>query len=306
MCLEFRAALHPFIGWRLTAAVPLLCVVAGCSGGVLDPHGPIGAADRQMMLNALAIMLAIVVPTIIAALAFAWWFRQSNTRAHRLPRWAYSGRVELIVWSIPLLTIMFLSGVIWIGSHQLDPYRPIASQTKPLELEVVSLDWKWLFIYPDQGIASVNQIVVPVGVPLHFSLTSASVMNAFFVPQLGSMVATMNGMVTQLYLQANHVGDYYGESTQFSGDGFSDMNFVVHAVRGDQFTHWVDNARKDGPALDRGGYAELARESESVPPFTYRSIDPHLFHAVATQEIPAAGGPRHGRGGPGVHPRPGN
>jgi cytochrome o ubiquinol oxidase subunit 2 len=258
------------------------------------------------MLNALTIMLAIVVPTIIAALVFAWWFRASNTRARRLPHWAYSGRIELLVWSIPLLTILFLSGVIWIGSHRLDPYQPIASPVKPLEVQVVSLDWKWLFIYPHEGIATVNQLVVPAGVPLHFSLTSASVMNAFFVPQIGSMIATMNGMVTQLHLQADRTGDYYGESTQFSGDGFSDMNFVLHAVPADRFAQWVQNARQNGAVLDRTSYEALEQESRNVQPFTYRAIDPQLFEAVATLDIPPSGGPQHGRGGPSVNPRAGS
>jgi cytochrome o ubiquinol oxidase subunit 2 len=280
--------------------------LAACSGGVLDPQGPIGASNRQITLNALAIMLAIVVPTIAVALAFAWWFRESNTRAHRRPHWVYSGRVELLVWSIPLLTILFLSGVIWIGSHRLDPFQPIESRARPLEVQVVSLDWKWLFIYPDEGVAAVNEFVVPVGAPVHFSLTSATVMNSFFVPQLGSMVATMNGMVTQLHLQADRAGDYYGESTQFSGDGFSDMNFTVHAVPADRFAQWVGAARQAGPVLDRPGYEALLRESARVKPFTYRAIEPGLFQAIATQAIPPGGGPQHGRGGPGVNPRAGN
>ena len=170
-------------------------------------------------------MLAIVVPTIAATFAFAWWFRASNTRATYLPDWEYSGRIELIVWAIPLLVIMLLGGVAWIGSHDLDPAKPLASNTPPLEVQVVSLDWKWLFIYPDQHIASVNQLVVPAGTPIHFSLTSASVMNAFFVPQLGSMIYTMNGMTTQLYLQADAPGTFLGLSSHFSGDGFSGHAF---------------------------------------------------------------------------------
>src|SRR5215470_17146645 len=163
---------------RISTAL-LLLSLAGCSGGVLEPQGPIGAANLKIMYNALAIMLAIVLPTIVATLAFAWWFRASNPRAQYRPDWVYSGRLELLVWGIPLLVIVFLSGVIWVGSHALDPFKPIESQSKPIEVQVVSLDWKWLFIYPDQGIASVNELVVPAGVPVHFSLTSASVMNMF-------------------------------------------------------------------------------------------------------------------------------
>lgn len=270
---------------------------------VLDAQGPVGAADAKMMLNALGIMLAIVVPTIVAALAFAWWFRASNRRARRLPRWSYSGRIEIIVWSIPLLVVTFLAGVTWIGSHELDPFRPLASDRRPLEVQVVSLDWKWLFIYPGQGVASVNELVVPSGVPVHFSLTSASVMNSFFVPQLGSMIATMNGMVTQLHLQADRPGDYYGLSTQFSGDGFSDMHFTVRAVPAAQFEAWLAAVRRAGPTLDRAAYAALARPDSNVRPFTYRAVDPQLFHAVVTREIASSPDPRAGRGGPGVNPR---
>ena len=197
----------------------------------------------MILIDSLAIMLAIVVPTIVATLAFAWWFRASNTRARYLPDWDYSGRIELIVWSIPLLVIMLLGGVAWIGSHDLDPAKPLASNTPPLEVQVVSLDWKWLFIYPDQGVASVNQLVVPVGVPLHFSLTSASVMNAFFIPQLGSMIYTMNGMTTQLNLQADAPGTFRGLSSHFSGDGFSDMHFEVLAVPAERFNAWIEATR---------------------------------------------------------------
>jgi cytochrome o ubiquinol oxidase subunit 2 len=259
------------------------------SGGVLDPAGPIAAGDLQIMLDALAIMLAIVVPTIVVSMAFAWWFRASNPRARRRPGFAYSGRVELLVWSIPLLAILFIGGVIWIGAHRLDPYQPIASDKKPVEVQVVSLDWKWLFIYPTERVAAVNQLVVPTGVPLHFSLTSATVMNAFFVPQLGSMVATMNGMRTQLYLQADRPGDYLGESTQFSGDGFSDMHFVLHAVPAARFEAWVQDARASGAVLDRAAYEALDRQGTEVPPSTYRDVEPGLFDAVVMRTLPHGG-----------------
>ena len=280
-----------------------LLLLAGCSGGVLDPQGPIGAANAKILLNALAIMLVIVVPTIIAALAFAWWFRASNTRARYQPEFVYSGGIEMVVWGIPILVIMFLGGLIWIGSHDLDPFKPIASPNKPIEVQVVSLDWKWLFIYPDQGVASVNELVVPAGVPVHFSLTSASVMNMFFVPRLGSMIATMNGMVTQLHLAADKPGEFYGQSAQFSGDGFSDMNFIVRAVPQDQFAQWVAGARQAGPALDRASYMTLSQQSSNVRPFTYRQIDPMLFNAVVTQELPPAPGPNAGQAGAAVRPR---
>ncbi len=269
---------------------PLL-TLAGCSGGVLDPQGPIGKADSKILLNAVAAMLVIVVPTIIATLAFAWWFRASNTRARYQPQFVYSGRIELIVWGIPILTVIFLAGVIWIGSHDLDPYKPIVPQSKPLEVQVVSLDWKWLFIYPDQSVASVNELVIPAGVPVHFTLTSGSVMNAFFVPQLGSMIATMHGMVTQLYLEADHPGEFYGESTQFSGDGFSDMHFKVRALTTAFFAKWVENAQKGGPWLQRDSYLTLLHQSRNTNSFTYQSVEPGLFEDIVSGRLPPGRGP---------------
>ena len=298
-------AVSPGARWPAIARSSFITLVActldGCSGGILDPQGPVGAADTKILFNALAIMLAIVVPTIVATLGVAWWFRVSNTRARYQPEFVYSGRIELIVWAIPLLVILFLGGVIWIGSHQLDPYEPIASQHKPIEVQVVSLDWKWLFIYPEQNVASVNKLVVPAGTPVHFSLTSATVMNAFFVPQLGSMIATMNGMVTQLNLAADHPGEYHGLSAQFSGDGFSDMQFVVRAVPEDAFRRWVGTAQQAGPQLDRASYMTLAKESQNVTPFTYRSVEPALFDAVVRQLIPPGPGPTAGSAAAAVH-----
>ena len=188
--------------------------LGGCSEGVLDPKGPIAAAERQILFNSLGIMLAIVIPTILATLGVACWFRSSNKRARYLPDFEYSGRLEMLVWSIPAMTVLLVGGVAWVGSHDLDPRKPIASTAKPVRVQVVSLDWKWLFIYPDQGIATVNQLTIPVGTPVSFELTSSGVMNSFFVPQLGSQIYTMAGMVTRLHLQADHPGTYRGLSAQ--------------------------------------------------------------------------------------------
>src|SRR6195256_2630022 len=225
---------------------------------ILDPQGPIGAADKTILIDSLAIMLAIVLPTIAAVFGFAYWFRASNPKARYLPHWEYSGRIELWVWSSPTLTIILLGGVAWIGSHRLDPAKPIEGASKPLTIQAVSLDWKWLFIYPDQKVATVNTLTVPVGVPLQFQLTSASVMNAFFIPQVGSMIYTMNGMVTRLNLRADNPGTFQGLSTQFSGDGFSDMHFDVQVVPAEQFSKWAGAASAD-KALDERSYREIAK-----------------------------------------------
>ncbi len=287
---------------RCAAAVAPL-ILASCHAAVLDPQGVVGIAEKTILIDSVAIMLAIVVPTVAATFAIAWWFRASNTRATHLPEFVYSGRIELIVWGIPLLVIMLLGGVAWIGSHDLDPYKPLASKAPPLEVQGVSLDWKWLFIYPAQHVASVNQLVVPAGVPIHFSLTSASVMSAFFVPQLGSMIYTMNGMRTQLNLQADAPGTFLGLASHYSGDGFSGMHFDVRAVPADQFAAWIDATRNTGPTLDAGSYATLARQSLNVAPFTYRAADPDLFQQIVSQKLPPGPGPQAGRPNPSVSPR---
>jgi len=268
---------------------------ASLSGGVLEPHGPVGAGNAQILLNAVAIMLMIVVPTILATFAFAWWFRASNKRAAYRPDWSYSGRIELIVWGIPLLVVLFLSGVIWIGSHDQDPARPLPGETTPLEIQVVSLDWKWLFIYPHEGVASVNELALPAGRPAHFSLTSGTVMNMFFVPQLGSMIATMNGMMTELHLKADRPGDYYGQSAQFSGDGFSDMHFLLRALTPESFAQWTAEARKSRAALDENSYLALLRERAASPTRLYGSIDRALFGNVAARRLTSEGGPKSGQ-----------
>jgi cytochrome o ubiquinol oxidase subunit 2 len=271
-------------------ALALIGVTAlgGCSQGVLDPHGPIASAERQILFNSLAIMLAIVIPTIVATLGVAWWFRSSNTRATYLPDFEYSGRLELLVWSIPAMTVLLVGGVAWVGAHDLDPRKPISPTVKPLAVQVVSLDWKWLFIYPEQGIASVNHLTVPVGTPVSFELTSSSVMNSFFVPQLGSQIYTMSGMVTRLQLQADHPGSYPGLSANFSGEGFADMGFKVNAVPAAQFAQWVTAARNSGPALDATSYADLAKPSRALAPFTYRSVASGLFQQILSSPLPTS------------------
>jgi cytochrome o ubiquinol oxidase subunit 2 len=257
---------------------------------ILDPQGPIGAADKTILIDSLAIMLAIVLPTIVAVFGFAYWFRASNAKASYLPHWAYSGRIELVVWSIPTLTIILLGGVAWIGAHQLDPAKVVEGSGKPLTIQAVSLDWKWLFIYPDQEVATINTLTVPAGVPLHFELTSSSVMNVFFIPQFGSMIYTMNGMATQLNLRADKPGTFSGLSAHFSGDGFPDMHFDVHVVPPEQFSKWAQDASHADKSLDEASYGEIAKPSMKSQPAIYRLADPQLFHSIVTQKLPPAPG----------------
>jgi cytochrome o ubiquinol oxidase subunit 2 len=259
---------------------------------ILDSVGPVGSAEGTILIDSIAIMLAIVVPTIVAVFAFAYWFRASNKRATYLPQWEYSGRIEMVVWSIPTLTIILLGGVAWLGAHQLDPAKPIEGSQPALTIQAVSLDWKWLFIYPDQRIATINTLTVPAGVPLQFELTSASVMNAFFIPQLGSMIYTMNGMRTRLNLRADKTGTYRGLSSHFSGDGFADMTFDVNVVSDSDFAAWMRAAAAADRALNARAYSELAQPSTRDARALYRLGDPHLFDAIVTQKLPPGPGPR--------------
>jgi cytochrome o ubiquinol oxidase subunit II len=259
---------------------------------ILDPQGPIAAAEKTILIDSIAIMLAIVLPTIAAIFAFAFWFRRSNERALYRPQWAHSGRIEIVVWSIPTLTVILLGGVAWIGSHRLDPARPVEGTGQGVTIQVVSLDWKWLFIYPDQRVATINVLTVPVGAPLHLQLTSASVMNAFFVPQFGSMIYTMNGMTSRLELRADQVGNYQGLSSHFSGDGFPDMLFDVHVVAAPQFADWATSAARSDKALNTDSYKALTEQSIDTTKATYRLEDPELFDAIATQRIAPGPGPR--------------
>lgn len=248
--------------------------------GVLDPQGPIASAERTILLNATTIMLVVVIPVILLTVAFAWWYRASNTRASYEPNWAGSGRIEFVVWSIPAMVVILLASVAWISAHDLDPARRLDSNLKPIRIEVVSLDWKWLFIYPDSGVATLNQVIVPAGVPIEFLLTSTNVMNAFWVPQLGSQIYTMPGMTTRLNLLANHAGDYPGVSSNFSGDGFSDMRFVVHAVPAAGFSSWLALTQANGEMLDAGAYSQLAQTGSDVSVRTYRSVEQGLFERI--------------------------
>jgi cytochrome o ubiquinol oxidase subunit II len=280
------------------SVMPLLLLsLAGCHTVVLSPAGPVSEGERIVLLDSLAIMLAVGIPTIVCTLVFAYWFRASNTRARYRPDFAYSGRLELLVWSIPALVIFFLGGIAWISAHLLDPAEPLKSKVEPLEVEVVSLDWKWLFIYPQQHVASVNRMVVPVGVPLNLKITSASVFNVFFVPQLGSEIYAMYGMTSRLNLQADRPGVYMGLSAHFSGDGFPGMNFDVDAVSPREFAGWAAATGVAGPVLDEAAYRGLLKQSQDVSPYTYRSVSMGLFERVVRQELPPGEGPPRARAG---------
>jgi cytochrome o ubiquinol oxidase subunit II len=269
-------------------------LLASCNEGVLDPHGPVGKAERVILYDSTVIMLAVVIPVIVLTLVFAWWFRAKNKRAHYRPDWEYSGRIEMIIWSIPALIVLFLGGIAWTGSHDLDPPAPLADSTAPLDIEVISLDWRWLFIYPHEGIASLNRLVVPAGVPLRFRLTATTVMNSFFVPQLGSQIYTMPNMVTRLNLKADQPGTFEGLSAQFSGDGFSDMRFDLVSTEPDAFKDWVNTTKTQGGVLDSKTFEELVKPAKADGAQTYSQVSEGLFDKISTRSM-AAVSPQRGQ-----------
>jgi cytochrome o ubiquinol oxidase subunit II len=271
--------------------VPLM---ASCHEGVLDPQGHVGKAERVILYDSTAIMLAVIIPVIVLTLAFAWWFRAKNSRARYRPDWEYSGRIEMIIWSIPALIILFLGGIAWTGSHDLDPPLPLADATAPLDIEVISLDWRWLFIYPHEGIASLNRLVVPAGVPIRFRLTATTVMNSFFVPQLGSQIYTMPNMVTRLNLEADQPGTFEGLSAQFSGDGFSDMRFDLVSTEAEAFKDWVNTTKAQGGVLDAKAFEELTRPAKADGAKTYAQVSEGLFDKISSRSM-AAVSPQRGQ-----------
>ncbi|MGF6960093.1 ubiquinol oxidase subunit II [Paraburkholderia youngii] len=259
----------------------LMLLLSGCSNlDILNPKGSVGLAERDLIATSVWAMLIVVVPVILMTLFFAWCYRASNRNAEYKPGWTHSTAIEVVVWTIPALIILFLAVLTWKSTHELDPYRPLESQAKPINVEVVALDWKWLFIYPDLGIASVNQLAIPVGTPVNFRITSDTVMNSFFIPQLGGQIYAMAGMQTRLHLIADHTGDYAGLAANFSGKGFSDMKFRTLASSPEEFNAWVEKVRASSDRLDMDRYHAVSEPSEKDPVRYFSTVDPKLFNNI--------------------------
>jgi len=277
---------------RAALAAPLLAALAGCKMVVMDPAGDVAAQQRDLILLATGLMLLIIVPVIVLTLVFAWRYRASNARAAYAPAWSHSTRLEVAIWGAPLAIIMVLGAVTWATCHTLDPYRPlqrlsahrpIPAGAAPLEVDVVALDWKWLFIYPQLGVATVNELAVPVDRPIAFKITAASVMNSFYAPALAGQVYAMPGMQTQLHAVLNTPGVYDGFSANYSGAGFSGMKFRLEGLTPAAFGHWAAQARAGGATLTRADYLALQRPSQDEPARRYAGIDPTLFLDVVNR-----------------------
>ncbi|WP_373785563.1 ubiquinol oxidase subunit II [Delftia acidovorans] len=273
----------------LTAAA-LTASLTGCSKAVvLNPAGDIAAQQGNLVVTATLLMLIIIIPVIILTLLFAWKYRQSNTEAHYDPEWHHSTTLELVIWSVPLMIIIALGAITWISTHKLDPYRPLdrvsatkplSTDVKPLEVQVVAMDWKWLFFIPEKGIATVNELAAPVDRPIHFKLTATSTMNSFYVPDLAGMIYAMPGMQTELNAVINKPGVFHGLASHYSGAGFSGMTFKFHGLSNEEFDQWVAKAKSEGKALTRDTYLNLVKPSERNPVERFATVDEGLYDKV--------------------------
>lgn len=267
------------VGLLSLCAVPLL---GGCSTILLfDPKGPIGESERFVIIAAFVLMLIVVIPVFIMGFWFPRKYRASNTESTYMPKWSHSATIEFFMWGVPIAIVTVLAILAWTSTHSLDPYKPIPSADKPINIEVVCLDWKWLFIYPDHHIATVNQITFPVKVPVSFKITSDTVMASFFIPQLGSQIYAMAGMQTRLHLLADEPGAYAGHNQQLTGRGYADMHFKANAVSREEFQSWVQKIRQSPEKLDLARYEKLAKPSVGYHPVTYfSSVKPDLFKYI--------------------------
>jgi cytochrome o ubiquinol oxidase subunit 2 len=274
---------------RIVKLLPLLLGLSACDMVVLNPGGDVAAQQRDLLVTSTWLMLLIIVPVMALTVIFAWRYRHNNREARYEPDWHHSMRLELVIWSAPLLIIICLGALTWLGSHLLDPYRPldrlapgkaIPEETRDLQVEVVALDWKWLFIYPQYGVATVNELAVPVNRPLSLRITASSVMNAFYVPHLAGMIYAMPGMETRLHGVLNKPGESEGFSTNYSGAGFSGMRFKVRSVSDTEFQRWVATVRTGEQSLTRDMYLQLAKPSEREPVRYFSAVDKQLYALI--------------------------
>lgn len=271
---------------RLPVVVGTVALVTACEpacASILDPRGPVALAERDLMRTAFLVMLIVVIPVLVMAAMFAWRYRASNASARYAPDWAYSVKIDAVIWLVPALIVVTLAWLVWSTTHRLDPYRRIDPALGALEVEVVAQDWKWLFIYPKQGIAAVNQLVFPSATPLSLRITSDTVMNSFFIPALGGQIYAMAGMQTRLNLLADQPGRFTGRNTQYSGGGFSDQHFQAAAVSQAEFDAWLAKVRESPSTLNAEAYRALAVPSRGHPVTHYAAVEMGLFDTIISK-----------------------
>ena len=264
-------------------------ILTGCHAVVLQPSGDVAAQQRDLLVAATLLMLLIIIPVMVLTLIVAWRYRESNLEATYLPDWDHSTALELVIWSAPLLIIICLGAITWLGSHTLDPYRPVArlddsrpvaANDKPLEVDVVAMDWKWLFFYPQYGVATVNQLALPTDRPVEFKITATSIMNSFYIPALAGQVYAMPGMQTQLHAVLNKTGEFEGFSANYSGAGFSGMHFKTFGLDAAGFDQWIGRVRSSGIQLSNANYLKLEKPSEDVKPMAFSGYAPKLYSRI--------------------------
>lgn len=275
--------------FSLLSTLGITLLLSGCDFVLLDPKGQIGVEERSLIITAILLMLIVVVPVIIMTIVFAWRYRASNTKATYTPDWAHSNKIEVVVWTVPVIIILVLGTITWKTTHSLDPRQPIESEQPHLTVQVVSLDWKWLFIYPEQGIATVNELAFPANVPVRFEVTSGSVMNSFFIPQLGSQIYAMAGMKNTLHLIANEEGVYRGLSANYSGHGFSGMKFNANVTSQEKFDEWVQQVKQASTTLDADKYTALEKASFNNPIERFSSVTPDMYDGIVAKYTHSTG-----------------
>lgn len=260
----------------------LAFLLSGCEKMIVfNSKGPIGQQQAQLIITAFILMLIVVIPVFVMVVLFSRRYRASNKKANYRPDWHDSNKVEWVIWSIPVAIIIVLAFLTWKYTHALDPYKPIKSDKEALQVEVISTDWNWLFIYPEENIALVNELMIEAGRPVRFKLTSATVMTSFFIPQLGGQIYAMAGMQTQLNLLADEPGVFHGQNIEYSGTGYHTMHFKVHAKTPEDFAAWVKQAKQSPEALSTEKYNEISgKQIENYPITTFSSVVPNLFHDV--------------------------
>ncbi len=264
------------------AAVGLALLTSGCGltdAPILSPKGPVALAERDILFRALAIMMVVAIPVFAMTFWFAWRYRASNAKARYEPDWE-SKKVDAITWVVPALIVTSLGVHVWLYTHALDPYKPLQPSNGRLAVQVVAQDWKWLFIYPTEGIATVNELAFPSDAPVSLKITSDTVMNSFFIPALAGQIYAMAGMQTQLNLRASGPGRFVGRNTQYSGRGFADQQFAAIAMAPADFDAWVRQVRQSPLRLDAASYAELAKPSAAHPVVHYSAVEPGLFDGI--------------------------
>jgi cytochrome o ubiquinol oxidase subunit 2 len=273
---------YKFLGGVVAVALFVLFLVflSGRDIAVLNPEGMIAFAEKNLLVTAVSLMMIVIIPVFVMLFAFAWWYREGNIKARYVPEWSHNKVLELVWWAIPFVIVVVLAIITWKSTHDLDPYKTLDTGVKPMTIQVVALEWKWLFIYPEQHIATVNLVEIPVGTPIRFEITADAPMNSFWIPKLGGQIYAMPGMNTALGLVANTAGDYPGVSANFSGAGFSGMKFVAEARTQAEFDQWVATVRQSPNKLTLDEYTVLAKQSKNNPATYYGSVADGLFESI--------------------------